>query len=754
MTIHTRSRRSFLGASTGAVAGLALRPGRLLAAATGLSRGASTTPPLRVQVNAQQPVNAFDPDQSLGTCLDEYTPEEMDQLFHPEAIQAILSQGWGPVSYRNNTELIIQAWHWNPTGVWSNPAGERGYFTGTAELGPPIRNSYGYDLPHRGSTRVSGGKTGFSRLTDGDPTSFWKSNPYLTRSFTGQDDAEHPQWVVVDLLGPQRVNAVRIDWSEPSARVYSVEYWTGQDPMTWEEPGMNRYRVGGPQIPVSGQANGRWNQFPNGAISDGNGGSVTLKLCNEPVEARWFRVVMTQSSNRPGPHAEAGAPDRDDLRHRSGYAIHEISIGTLLPDGQFVDLVQHSADQNQTPTFCSSIDPYHAASNRFPELVQIGMDLFYTSGITNQRPAMMSTALLYSTPQTTANQILYLKRRGYAVDWIEIGEEPDGQYCMPEDYAELYIQFAEAIHKVVPEARLGGPVLRGINQDPSVWPDAENRTSWMGRFVDYLKRRGHLQDLAFVSIEHYPFDPCNVNWGDLLREPAITRTALEALRNDGVPASVPLMITESGDSWGASEYNASIFSALWLADSVGSFFRYGGSAYYHFPMWPTPVRQACHGFSTWASLIDGRQGAASRTALYHAGQLVNQEWAIHGVGLHQVFEVAVGSDDLAEPAWITAYALRRPNREWSLLLVNKLKDVDHPVQIAFQDPGSDRIGYFEGLTRKVTFGSQQYVWRGATIDAHAEPDRPPVVSQVSCGRGEVLILPRSSVTVLRGHVSI
>jgi hypothetical protein len=47
-------------------------------------------------------------------------------------------------------------------------------------------------LPHQGVTRDDGID---SRLTDGDPNSFWKSNPYLTQAYTGESDALHPQWV-------------------------------------------------------------------------------------------------------------------------------------------------------------------------------------------------------------------------------------------------------------------------------------------------------------------------------------------------------------------------------------------------------------------------------------------------------------------------------------------------------------------------------------------------------------------------------
>ncbi len=126
-----------------------------------------------------------------------------------------------------------------------------------------------------------------------------------------------------------------------------------------------------------------------------------------------------------------------------------------------------------------------------------------------------------------------------------MGEEPDGKHAMPEDYAALYIQWAAAIHKVDPKLKLGGPIFEGVNEDIRVWPDAQGRTSWMGRFVDYLKAHGRLSDLAFVSFEHYPFEPCTITWKTLYTEPQLMKHILQVWRDDGVPKDVPLMVTEN-----------------------------------------------------------------------------------------------------------------------------------------------------------------------------------------------------------------
>src|SRR5678810_289216 len=115
---------------------------------------------------------------------------------------------------------------------------------------------------------------------------------------------------------------------------------------------------------------------------------------------------------------------------------------------------------------------------------QVGLDLFYTSGYTRNLPAMIPVSMLYGTPEDSAAQIAYLLKRGYPISYIEMGEEPDGQYMLPEDYGALYLQWATAIHKVDPKLKLGGPAFQGVNDDIQVWPDAQGRTSWLGRFLD------------------------------------------------------------------------------------------------------------------------------------------------------------------------------------------------------------------------------------------------------------------------------
>jgi hypothetical protein len=676
----------------------------------------------------------FDPDKSLGSSLDILSAKEFEKVFSPEIIKQSLSAGWGPITYRQNTELTIAAWHWNPVGSWSDPAHKSGYFTGSADLPADpkddLRKSYGYPLPHRGNTRNGGASRDYSRLTDGDRATYWKSNPYLSAKFTGESDALHPQWIVVDFGAPQPIDALQIAWTDPYATKFLVQYWSGGD-----DP-MNKPVVG------------FWNTFPQGEFSSQTGGDAILRLALEPVRTRFMRIWMTESSNTCDSHGSL------DPRNCLGYAASEIYAGDFSTDGKFVDLAKHVAGQNQTATYVSSIDPWHSESDLNNRQIQAGFDLFFKSGYTNHLPAMVPVSMVYGTPDDSAAELDYLRKRGYPISYVEMGEEPDGQFMLPEDYAALYLQWASAVHKVDPQLKLGGPVFEGVTEDIKVWPDARGRTSWLGRFVDYLKTHNRLNDLTFVSFEHYPIAPCEVNWSDLYREPDWTRTVLRAWREDGVPESVPLMNTESNLSWELTEPMQDVMAALWLADSVGSFFEFGGKVYYHSPIQPEPLRPGCRGYSTYGNFIaDGDLNIKQYSSQYFASRLINLDWVQHGTGEHRFFPATSDVRDDAGNTLVTAYAVARPDDQWSLLLVNKDARNSHAVRIRFAELVTNSLRHFDGTVSATTFGAEQYVWHPEGAQSHADPDGPPAVSSFNAKPDTQFTLPRASITVLRDSVS-
>src|SRR3984885_15410262 len=714
-----------------------------------------------VEVDTTRATNHFVPKDTLGAGVDRISVEAIDKDLLQPTLSQTQESGWQPVTYRQNTELAIEAWHWNPQGTWSDPAG-KGYFVGSANPTEMIRYSYGYGLPRRGFTRNDGTENvGFSRLTDGDSKTFWKSNPYLTQRFTGESDALHPQWVVMDLAQMQPVDSIRIAWDEPFARRYVVQYWTGDDP-------------------IKAATRGTWQTFPQGAVTDGKGQTETIRLSGSPQSVRFLRIWMTESSNtctaddRKENDRKENDRKENEPRDWVGYAIRELYLGTSTDDREFHDILRHTPDQEQTTTYCSSVDPWHQPSDLgSTKQAQMGFDLFFTSGVTRGLPAMIPIALVYDTPDNAVAEIAYLEKRGYPISYVEMGEEADGQYMLPEDYAALYVQWATALHRVNPALKLGGPSFQGVNKDIEVWPDASGNVSWTARFIDYLKQHDRMNDLAFFSFEHYPIDPCRIPWGSLYDEPELLNHIMQVWREDGVPANIPMFITEGNLSSAASETYMDLFSGLWLGDYVGSFLNAGGKGLYYFHYLPLQMEHGCNDSPGTFGMftVDAGYKIQQPLAQFFVAQLINLEWVQPGSAEHRVFAAKSDVDDGAGHALVTAYALQRPDGQWSLLVVNRDQQNAHSVRISFRDEAARGASSFIGRVQISTFGREQYHWQPAETrfmahDEHAaerpvvvntkgfaDPDGPIKHSDENAREDSSFDLPAASVSVIRGKIA-
>ncbi len=642
---------------------------------------------VHVDVTPESVLNTIYPDTATGAWMDDLTRAQVDNLTKPETIQGIRNLGWGSITMRNNSELRLAAWHWNENGTWSDPATKSGYFAGSARPGEPIHYGYSYSLPHR-DFMTSGDRplvAGFQ--------SYWKSNPYLTRRFTGESDALHPQWVVIDMGMARAVNAIHIQWVNPWALVYVVQYWIGDNnAMDWDM---------GP--------NGVWKAFPSGAATNSPGGDVHLRLSDEPVTARFVRVLMSKSSETCDTH---GA---QDIRNCVGYALQTLSVGTIDSAGIYSIVYPANgvepgpASEDQRPVVgpgtaaafpgsaedtagsfaASSIDPWHQADNLITggHDEYNGMDNFFTSGLTMGHPALVACAAIYDTPEDCANEVAYIHKRGYPVVGIEIGEECDGKHTMPEDYGAIYCRWADAIHKLTPDARLGGPVFEGVDKDITLWADDQGRTSWMGRFIDYLKTHKHLKDLAFMSFEHYPFmvngiGPPN-DWDTLYMEPGIMKHVLHMWREDGVPRDVPLIISESGITAGRSGkgYLGVTGRAIWECDAFGTFFEQGGTAFYR----PAINNGAADRWNYGGGPNGGGAWGTPEYTPFTSAHIINFEWLQHGAGANRIFPASANLKDAAGRTVITAYAVHRPDRNWSFMLINHDLNAAHQIHLVIED---------------------------------------------------------------------
>ena len=492
-----------------------------------------------------------------------------------------------------------------------------------------------------------------------------------------------------------------------------------------------------------------------------------VRFAASPVAIRFIRILMTESSNTCDSHG-AGDP-----RNCVGYAISELYVGTTTADGELHDIVRHTPDQEQTTTYCSSVDPWHEPADiGSTRQAQVGFDLFYTSGVTRGLPAMLPVAMLYDTPEDAAAEIAYLEARKYPVSYVEMGEEADGQYMVPEDYAALYVQWATALHKVDPNLKLGGPSFQGVNKDIEVWPDANGKVSWLGRFLDYLRQHGRLNDLAFFSFEHYPYEPCKTPWGALYDEPDLMSRIMQTWRDDGLPANIPVFITEGNLSSGASETYMDLFGGIWLADYIGSFLNLGGNGVYFFHYLPLFMEHGCNDSpGTFGMFAVGPEYQVQQPlSQFFVSQLINMEWVQPGAGQHEVFAAKSDIDDGAGHALVTAYAVKRPDGQWSVMMVNRDQQNAHRVKISFGDADAGKARSFAGPVEIATFGKTQYQWHPALTrfmahnempavfpvvaytQGNADPDGPVAHSKQNGARASLYDLPAASVVVIRGKI--
>jgi len=396
------------------------------------------------------------------------------------------------------------------------------------------------------------------------------------------------------------------------------------------------------------------------------------------------------------------------------------------------------------------VDPWHSAMDLDKSKGdQVGFDFFFSSGVTRGLPAIVPIAMLYSNPDDAAAEIAYLYKRHYPISWIEMGEEADGQDMLPEDYGALYIQFAAAIHKLVPEAKLGGPSFEGVNEDVQVWPDAAGRVSWLGRFLDYLKSHGRMQDFTFFSFEHYPFDACKNPWSDLYREPEIVSHILQVWKDDGLPDGIPFFMTEGNMSSESGQGFVDIMGGLWLADYVGSMMSGGASGTFFFHYLPWGLSPQCGGGSFGFFNIDKDYNIKGYFSQYYAAQVISKEWVQPVDSPHRLFRVTSDVHDAAGNTLVTGYAVERPDGKWSLMLINKDQRASHKVTISFQ--GAEKRE-FSGALDRITFGAAEYQWHPNGINGYAKPDGPLSRSKVEASTDMTYELPRESITVLRGSL--
>lgn len=654
--------------------------------------------PTVLTIDSTKVIRTFDPSVAFGAGLDGHEKGENSFIFSPKSVAAMKSAGFHRFTYRLRTELAGEAWHWNPKGTWSDPTHERGYWVSDSKPGKAINVSYGYRLPRRGNTIDQANNDDYSRIDDGDIKTFWKSNPYLDPTYGGEPYASRPQWIVVDLGQARPVDTIIVRWGNPFASEFEFQYWDG------------------PASPYA--ETGNWRAFTASKITPAS--SVSTKLQFQQLTAQYVRLLLKKSK-----FSAQEAQGSTDRRDRLGFAIHEIQIGHVNPQGEFEDWVDHAKNHdNQSIVYVSSTDPWHRKQDIDTTVEQPGFDLFFKSKLIRGNSALMSTSALYDTPENVAAQVRWLKARGYPLAGFEIGEEPDGQVAPAENFAELYIQMANQIRRSYPKIEIGGPSFQTVTLEFRMFPGQE--MPWIGRFVDFLRVRKRLQDFAFCSFEWYPFDDVNVNPSTQLPDavPMLTE-AVDRLKTSGM-GEIPWIITEYGFSAFGGEAEVDLPGAIFNLDCALSTIRLGGRSSYLYGLEPNElIQEKPPGWGNNMMFMKARNNEPM--PIFFAAKMLLQAFSSHGTYR------MLGCD--GESPTLGCYPVQRPDGALVIALINRSPS---PASVQMS-------GLPAQIWVKTEYSPNQYKWHADKDNGRPALNLPPKSSPF---KGTNLNLPGDSITIL------
>lgn len=339
-------------------------------------------------------------------------------------------------------------------------------------------------------------------------------------------------------------------------------------------------------------------------------------------------------------------------------------------------------------------------------------------------------------------------RRGYPLERVELGEEPDGQYGDAADYGALYLETLERLRREAPDLVYGGPSLQSALTD--TWMDPDPDRSWNSRFIGYLKARGRLADLGFFSFEHYPFDDiCGDIHARLLDQNRLMDRLMKRLAGEGVPTTIPWLISEYGFSAYSGRAMSQMPSALLMANIIGQFLSMGGAGAYMFgygPNVPVNQHQPCAGYGNMMLFMaDARGQAAQPMPSFYTARLITHDWTAPGDGLHRLY-AAGATGPLGED--IKAYAVRRPDGKLGVLILNRSPTRDAEVILKIRTPrrGAHPL---RGRADVWSYGPAQYTWLDLGPKSRPGRDLPPAHAVLSRGDWR-LVVPAQSLAVVTG----
>ena len=216
-------------------------------------------------------------------------------------------------------------------------------------------------------------------------------------------------------------------------------------------------------------------------------------------------------------------------------------------------------------------------------------------------------------------------------------------------------------------------------------------------------------------------------------------------------------MTEYGYSVFGGRPEVDIEGALFNADTVGVFLSLGGAKPYLYGYEPNYLQDELK--CSWGNLmmlqLSPKSDQLNRLSAYYAAQLLTKEWMQPVSEQHEIFPVTInetknGAPGVTRPT-VTAYAVRRPDKQWALLAINKNPKRTAQLKVQFNLPGAKQPLSFVGQVEVIQFSRQQYAWHDDGPNGHPIRSLPP--AQFTREASASYQLPPYSLTVLRGRLA-
>lgn len=153
------------------------------------------------------------------------------------------------------------------------------------------------------------------------------------------------------------------------------------------------------------------------------------------------------------------------------------------------------------------------------------------------------------------------------------------------------------------------------------------------------------------------------------------------------------------------------------------------------------------------SLGDGDR-IKDRFATYFSARLLTHEWVKPGDEVHEIYLASSDVRDADGNEIITAYAVKRPDALWSILLINKDSKRSFNATVNFRP--QSKLSTFRGAIEIFQYSGKEYELGGTADDPHPTRAKDPEHKVLKSTRSNPfqVSLPAYSLTIIRGLAPI